>query len=75
MRIKIEKINEVYFVTQTPDYFERLFGVKEKVDRYRWEGSVFARFPHIKVFYHESGRQLSWDSKLTIELNKQENKF
>ena len=41
----------------------------------RWEGSVFARFPHIKVFYHESGRQLSWDSKLTIELNKQENKF
>jgi hypothetical protein len=73
MKRTIEYIDDTYVVTQTPNFIERLFGVKQKVDRYRWQGGAFVHFPHIKVFYHESGRALNWDDPLTIVLNSEEN--
>lgn len=72
MRIsKIEKIDDVYFVTTTPaDFFERIFVSKEKIDRYKWEGKYFEHMPHIKAFRHESGMLMLWHDPVTLALNR-----
>jgi hypothetical protein len=72
---KIEKKDGIYFVTETPNFIQRLFGVKEKIERYRHNGEVFHYFNHIKVFYHSSGEIVKWDSETCKALNNYERSF
>lgn len=71
----IEKKDGIYFVTKTPNFIQRLFGVKEKVERYRYEGEVFYYFNDLKVFYDSNGKKVSWDTKMCRALNDYEHSF
>jgi hypothetical protein len=72
---KIEKKDGIYFVTKTPNLIQRLFGVKEKIERYKHNNEVFKYFNHIKVFYKSNGEMVSWDDKMCKVLNNYENSF
>jgi len=72
---KIEKKDGIYYVTKTPNFFEKLFGIKEKIDRYKTDGEVFKYFPHIKVFYSSDGEPISWDNKMCKILNNFDRSF
>ena len=76
MRIsKIEKKDEIYFVTKTPNFIQRLFGIKEKVERYKYYGEVYHYFDHLKVFYKSNGEMLYWSDKVCKALNDYEHRF
>jgi len=66
---KIEKKNEIYFVTKSPNFIQRLFGIKDKIERYKHNDEVFHYFDHVKVFYKSNGEIVSWDSKMCKVLN------
>lgn len=72
---KIEKKEGIFYVTQTPNFFQRLFGVKEKTEKYKWKGEVFKHFDHIKVFYKSNGEILSFTNKICKALNNYEQTF
>ena len=66
----IEQKEGLYYVTKTPNFIEKIFGVKEKTERYKHiNGEVFHFFPNIKVFYKSTGETLSWDDKTCKALN------
>lgn len=76
MRIKkIEKLIGIYYVTFEPNFIERIFGVKEKVEKYKHTGYSFTLFPSLMAFCHSSGKLLSWDDKTLEALNEFERKF
>lgn len=72
---KIEKIDGIYHVTQTPNMFEKIFGIKERTERYKTNGEVFKYFPQIKIFYSFDGELISWDNKISELLNNFDRKF
>jgi hypothetical protein len=72
---KIEKKDGIYFVTKTPNLIQRLFGVKEKIERYKHNNEVFHYFQHLKVFYKSNGEMVSWNDKMCKVLNNYENSF
>lgn len=72
---KIEVIEGIHHVTQTPNLFERLFGKKEIVERYKNTGEVFVHFPHIFVFVRSDGAVLSPIDKMTKKLNDFDRSF
>ena len=41
---KIEKKDGIYFVTKTPNFIQRIFGIKERIERYRVMSN------HVKLF-------------------------
>lgn len=51
----VEIIDGVYHLTKKPYWFERIFGIKTKVIRYKPTGNVFHYFPDILVFIREDG--------------------
>jgi hypothetical protein len=70
MRVtKVEHKDGIYFVTKTPNLIERLFGVKEEIERYRTDGEAFHYFNHLKAFYKSTGEMLSPTDKMTDILN------
>lgn len=71
----IEKKEGLYYVTKTPNFIQRLFGVKEVTERYKWNGEVFHYFDHIKVFYKSDGEILGWSDKMCKVLNNYERSF
>ena len=75
MKISIEVKDNIYYVTKNPNFFQKLFGCKEKVERYKTNGDVFHYFDHIKVFYRSDGELLlAWD-KMSKILNNYTNSF
>jgi len=72
---KIEKKDGIYYVTKTPNLIERLFGVKEKIHRYKHNNEVFLHFPHLKVYYKPNGEMVCWHDKVCKLLNNYENSF
>ena len=72
---KIEKIGEIHLVTLVPNFIEQIFGVKEKIERYKHKGEVYKHFPHIKVFYKSNGEMLRFFDKMCKALNNYENSF
>jgi hypothetical protein len=73
----IYKQKYIYYVTFTPNLIQRLFGLKERVERYKTRGEVFHYFPHILVFYKESGEICSpiRHEKICKALNNYVNRF
>ena len=41
---KIEEKDGLYYVTKTPNFIQKLFGMKEVTERYKWDGEVFHHF-------------------------------
>jgi hypothetical protein len=72
---KIEKKDGVYLVTKTPNLIQRLFGIKDKIERYKHKGEVFHYFDHVKVFYNSTGEIVSWSDKMCKVLNDYERSF
>ena len=66
---KIEVIDGIYHVTQTPDLIERLFGKKEIIERYKKTGEVYAHFQDINVFIKSNGEVLFPTEKMSKVLN------
>ena len=71
----IKKKEGLYYVTKTPNFIQRLFGVKEVTERYKWNGEVFHYFDHVKVFYKSNGEIVSWSDKMCKVLNNYERSF
>jgi hypothetical protein len=65
----IEKKGDIYFMTKSPEWFEILLGVKEKVERYRHCDETFRYFDHLTVFYKSTGEMMHHDAPETIALN------
>jgi len=66
---KIEKKDGLYYVTKTPNFIQKLFGIKEVIERYKWNGEVFHYFNHLKVFYKSTGEIIGVDDKMCKVLN------
>jgi hypothetical protein len=71
----IEKKEGLYYVTKTPNFIQRLFGVKEVTERYKCNGEVFHYFNFIKVFYKSNGEIVRWNDKMCEVLNNYERSF
>lgn len=74
--IKIEKVTEcTYFVTQSPNILEKLFGVKEKVTTYYYYNNLNMCFT---VLYHNTPelnnciKKYVYSDKMCKVLNKYE---
>lgn len=71
----IEKKDGLYFVTKTPNFIQKLFGVKEITEQYKCNGEVFSYFNHIKVFYKSDGEIVGLPDKMCKVLNNYERSF
>lgn len=75
MRVsKIEKIDSIYHVTTAPNFIQRLFGVKSKTTRYRWNYAIYT-YGFGKCYIREDGNKVDPWSNLQDELTKFDNKF
>jgi len=72
---KIEKKDGLYYVTKTPNFIQKLFGMKENVERYKCNGEVFHYFNQVKVFYKSTGEIVSWSDKMCNVLNNYDRSF
>jgi hypothetical protein len=73
---KIEKKEDIYFLTKKPNLFEKIFfGQKETVEKYKDTGEVFKYFPSLKAFRRSDGKIASWKSKECEALNNFYNSF
>lgn len=72
---KIEKINGIHHVTKEPNWLQKLFGVKTKVERYKTKGEVFHYFTQFNVFYRSDGSIVSPTDNMCKVLNNFENSF
>lgn len=67
MRItNIEYDNGVYSITFNPCFIERVFGMKEKIKKYKKRGDVF---------WLKNGEKLRSDNVVTIAINNWDNSF
>ena len=72
---KIEMKDGLYYVTKTPNFIQKLFGMKEVTERYKWDGEVFHHFNHLKVFYKSTGEMVSAYDKMCNVLNNYSRSF
>jgi hypothetical protein len=72
---KIEKKDNIYSVTKTPNLIQKIFGVKERIERYKYKGEVFHHFDHLKVFYKSNGEIVGLSDEMCKVLNNYENSF
>lgn len=76
MRVsKIEKTDDVYFVTKSPNFIQKLFRMKETVERYKCNGETFHYFPSHKVFYKSTGEIVGPLDKMCDILNNYARRF
>lgn len=71
----IEKKDEIYYVAKSPNIIQRLFGVKEKVERYKTYGEVFKYFNQFKAFYDSNGKQVRLTDDMCEVLNNFDRRF
>jgi len=69
-----EEYSNIYVVTLVPNWFEKLFGVKEKTKRYKDTGSIY-RFGGGNVYINEKGEKLGNGSKIGNVIDKWRNAF
>lgn len=72
---KIQKKDNLYYVTKSPNFIQKLFGMKEVIELYRCNGDVFYHFDHIKVFYKSTGEIVSWLDEMCTILNNFDRQF
>lgn len=66
---KIEKIDFAYHVTLTPNWFEKLFGRKEKIMKFKDSGSEYM-FGGGTIYTREDGERTSNGSKIGVAIDK-----
>lgn len=71
---KIEKIDRIYHVTMEPGFFERLFGVKTRVDRFMDSHKTFV-FGGGTVYIREDGEELGNTSYVGNSIDKWRRRF
>ena len=54
---KIENEGDIYSVTRMPNFIERLFGVKERIDKYKSTGGTYA-LGGGRTYIDQKGREL-----------------
>lgn len=75
MRItNIEYDNGVYSITFNPCFIERVFGMKEKIKKYKKRGDVFLLSGR-DVIINQNGEKLRSDNVVTIAINNWDNSF
>jgi hypothetical protein len=52
-----DRFNDIYLVTFEPNWLEKLFGIKEKLEKYKDTGEVFT-FGGGHVYINQDGEQL-----------------
>jgi len=67
-------ITMVYFVTLTPNWFEKLFGVKEKIEKFKKSGYIYTIGNGI-VYIRSDGKQLNIDSYIGKAIDKWNRSF
>lgn len=72
---KIEEKDGLYYVTKTPNFIQKLFGMKEVTERYKCSGEVFHYFNHLKVFYKSTGEIVGVDDEMCNVLNNYSRSF
>ena len=76
--IKIESSGDIYKVTKTPNFIERLLGKKERVDKYRATGRTYSCGGGY-VYVDQTGKQLGnidgWGSDIREAIDRWRNSF
>jgi hypothetical protein len=73
--VKIESKDGIFYVTKKPNLLEKIFGKKEKVERYKTNNDVFLYFNDVTVFYKEDGSIVSINDKMCDVLNNHLHSF
>jgi len=76
--MKITEIIEngnIFIITKTPNFIERLFGIKVKKKEYKDTGDVYHYFPNIHVYVNKSGKILGPAHKITKKLENYRRSF
>jgi ABC-type branched-subunit amino acid transport system ATPase component len=55
----IEQQGDVFILTKSPSLIQKIFGKKEKKEKFKDTGQVYERFPHIRAYVNEDGKTLS----------------
>ena len=71
---KIEKNDNIYHVTLTPNWFEKLFGIKEKVNRFKEKGTSYV-FGGGNVYIRSDGKETKNGSKIGKAIDRWGLKF
>jgi hypothetical protein len=73
---KIEKKDDIYFLTKKPNLFERIFfGEKETIEKYKDTREVFYYFDQLKAFRRSDGQIAGWNTKECKALNNYYHSF
>lgn len=71
---KIEENSGIYLVTLTPNFIEKLFGKKEKVDRFRMSDSTYM-FGGGAIYIRQDGERTGNGSYIGEAIDKWRRKF
>lgn len=66
---KIEKKDGIYYVTLIPNFFERIFNFKEKVEKYKETGMTYT-FGGGTVYIKDDGTKTSNGDKVGEAIDK-----
>lgn len=69
IRQEKDRFNDIFTVTLEPNWFEKLFGVKEKEVKYKDTGNTFV-FGDGHVYVDQNGEQLHNHSTIGEEIDK-----
>jgi hypothetical protein len=72
---KIEKTDDIFTVTKSPNLIQKLFGLKDKSYRYKANGNVYFYFQDVNVYVDQNGKVLGPFNKMTTILDNWRRKF
>ena len=65
---KIEKKDNIIYVTKTPNIIEKIFGYKNKIEKYKYTGLIYNN-TDVKVFINEKGSIVDFYDNMCDHLN------
>lgn len=65
---KIEKKDDIIYVTKTPNIIQKIFGYKNKVEKYKYTGMIYNN-TNDKVFINEKGTIVDFYDNMCGHLN------
>jgi hypothetical protein len=73
--LEIKKDGNIYLVKRKPNLLQKIFGFKEKTEKYKDTGKVFTYLPHISVYIKQNGELLDPLNKITTVLDNFKRSF
>jgi hypothetical protein len=73
-KIEQNKAGDIFTVTFTPNFFERLVGIKTKIKKYKDSGSVYA-ITNETSYTDENGKRLGCFDKIVDSINNWRRSF